>query len=287
MLTQWKRFGLLVLAAFLLSGCYPDRSMSESKEVPGAPRSTAAAERAPPVEVDPVKETALMYIARMQGAPSTSDPEAVRSIPACVACHGMDGGGIAALHTPLIGGLAAWYLARELHYFKRGLRGTQTGDVFGRYMHAFALMLDDRAEIDGLAEYFASLDPKASPSPAPHADVDHGRALYEVCSACHGQDGRGSAELNAPRLVGQSPSYLLEQIENYRNGIRGTDGRDIFGKQMQPIVAATLMNRQDSADVVAYIATLAAGEDRAETPGGASETTDTAATTERKEADRG
>jgi cytochrome c553 len=252
------RFGGVALA-LLCSACYPDRSETDGVDAPVASAAPVAAkngtvETAP--VVDPAQETAVEYVAHMKASPSGADPEAIRTIPACVACHGQDGSGIAELHTPRIGGLEAWYLARELYYFQRGIRGLQDKDVYGRYMHAFALMLNDPAEIDGLAAYFSSRTPARSAEASTGGDVEHGRALYQVCSACHGPTGEGSTELNAPRLVGQSASYLVRQIENYRHGIRGTASGDVFGKQMQPIVAATLTSSQDSADVVAYIETL-------------------------------
>ncbi len=255
---QTMRFGWLVLA-LLCTACYPDRSATDGVATPAAsapPTAAAVTAVEPTPAVDPAAETALEYVARMKAAPSGTGPEAIRSMPACVACHGQNGGGIAELQTPRIGGLEAWYLARQLYAFQRGIRGTQDTDVYGRYMHAFALMLNDSAEIDGLAKYFASRTPAHTADTSTGGDVKHGQALYQVCSACHGSTGGGSAELNSPALVGQSASYLVRQLENYRRGIRGTNDADIFGKQMQPIVAATLTKGQDSADVVAYIETL-------------------------------
>lgn len=264
------RFGWLVLALFC-TAFYPDRSATNGVDARAAstpPAAAAAAAVEPAPAVDPAAETALEYLARMKAARSRTDPEAIRSIPACVACHGQNGGGIAELETPRIGGLETWYLAPQLYNFQRGRRGTQDADLYGRYMRAFALMLNDSAEIDGLAEYFASRTPARTTDTSTGGDVKHGQALYQLCSACRGPTGDGSPELNSPRLVGQSASYLVRQLENYRHGIRGTNGADIFGKQMQPIVAATLTKSQDSADVVAYIETLegAATESSSEAP---------------------
>jgi cytochrome c553 len=274
---QTMRLGWLVSGALLCSACYPDRSATDGVDPTAAPtpQPAAAGSAEPAPTADRARETASEYLARMRASPSVPDPEAIRSVPACVACHGQNGGGIAELHTPRIGGLEAWYLARQLYYFQRGVRGLKDKDVYGRYMHAFALMLNDPAEIDGLAAYFGSRTPARTAEPPTGGDAKHGRALYQVCSACHGSMAEGSAELNAPRLAGQSASYLVRQLENYRHGIRGTSSADVFGKQMQPIVAATLTSSQDSADVVAYIETLEAptvessGEtDHAETSGG-------------------
>ncbi len=263
---QWTRVAWLALAPLVCSACHPQGNTDAGESASTAPAAPPAAAAAPPAaahgpSADPADETALQYTARMKDAPSTPDPSAIRPIPACIGCHGPDGAGVAALHTPRIGGLEAWYLARQLRYFQRGTRGMQTDDAFARYMHAFALMLDGPAEIDGLAAYFAARTPAPMDEPAPHGDAEHGHMLYQVCSACHGPDAVGNAELNAPGLTGQSPSYLVRQLEDYRNGLRGTADTDIFGKQMQPIAAATLKSSQDSADVVAFIETLAAKGD--------------------------
>ena len=82
-----------------------------------------------------------------------------------------------------------------------------------------------------------------------------GAANYAVCSACHGAQGEGNQQLNAPNLAGLDGWYIRRQIHNYQQRIRGTDKGDQFGVQMAPmanIVAdpATLEN------VIAHIATL-------------------------------
>jgi len=263
--------GWFALMTVLLSACYPDDG-STGEGQPSAAAAAPAVDAAPSVaDFDPADETALAYTARVEAQAATPNSAAIRAVPGCIACHGSDGGGIAALNTPTIGGLEPWYIARQLHYFKRGIRGLKKNDVFGRYMHAFALMLDDTAEIDALAGYFASLEPEPMPQLLPSGDVEHGRMLYQVCSACHGPNGDGNAQLNAPRLVGQSVAYLVRQLNNYRAGARGASDRDIFGRQMQPIVAATLKSPQDSVDVVAYIATLEPAADGAAKSGDGAE----------------
>ena len=73
---------------------------------------------------------------------------------------------------------------------------------------------------------------------AAHAgDAAKGEALYEVCAACHGKDGAGSKELNAPRIAGLPTWYLERQLQNFKAGIRGADPKDIYGTQvLQTIV---------------------------------------------------
>ena len=89
--------------------------------------------------------------------------------------------------------------------------------------------------------------------PAGNAAV--GAAQYGVCAACHGQQGEGIAAMNAPKLTGQSAWYLKRQIMNYKNGLRGTQEGDTFGRQMVGMVA-TLADEQAVDNVVAHIRSL-------------------------------
>lgn len=86
-------------------------------------------------------------------------------------------------------------------------------------------------------------------------DADTGKNYYATCGACHGQNGEGQQALNAPALAGQSEWYIVRQLENFKNGVRGSDPKDTFGMQMAPM-AQTLPTAQSIEDVAAYITTL-------------------------------
>ncbi len=86
-------------------------------------------------------------------------------------------------------------------------------------------------------------------------DVTRGQALYGLCAACHGANGEGIQVMNGPSLAGLSDWYLTRQINNFKEGIRGSNPEDIYGMQMRPM-AATLTTDQAVEDVVAYILTL-------------------------------
>ncbi len=90
-------------------------------------------------------------------------------------------------------------------------------------------------------------------------DVEKGKALYNICAACHGTNGEGTAALNAPANAGQDPWYMTRQLKNFRAGVRGAHPDDTFGAQMRPM-AMVLAGEQDIADVVAYITSLAMPE---------------------------
>ncbi|MBT5485159.1 MAG: c-type cytochrome [Gammaproteobacteria bacterium] len=87
-------------------------------------------------------------------------------------------------------------------------------------------------------------------------DAARGQTLYATCGACHGAQGEGMQALNAPSLAGQEEWYVIRQLQNFKNGIRGTNPKDIFGMQMAPM-AMTLPTEQAIEDVAAYIKSLA------------------------------
>ncbi len=89
----------------------------------------------------------------------------------------------------------------------------------------------------------------------PEPDLQAGRASYAPCSGCHGQNGEGNLALNAPKLTGLDTAYLVRQIKNFQQGIRGTDPADTLGMQMRGM-ASTLSNDAAIDNVVAYIGTL-------------------------------
>lgn len=86
-------------------------------------------------------------------------------------------------------------------------------------------------------------------------DVERGAQHHVVCAACHGGQGEGSKELNAPRIAGLNDWYLVRQLLNYKEGSRGADPDDELGGQMRTM-AMTLADEQAVVDVVAYIETL-------------------------------
>ena len=95
----------------------------------------------------------------------------------------------------------------------------------------------------------------AGPAAQAAGDVEKGKVLYNICTACHGPNAEGNPALNAPANAGQDPWYLTRQLKNFRVGIRGAHPDDTFGAQMRPM-AMMLANEQDIADVVAYLTSM-------------------------------
>jgi cytochrome c oxidase subunit II len=86
-------------------------------------------------------------------------------------------------------------------------------------------------------------------------DPERGRALYAVCATCHGPNGEGMQEMNAPALAGREQWYLARQLENFKSGARGSDPADTYGRQMAPM-AQLLADSQAVQDMAAYLSSL-------------------------------
>jgi cytochrome c oxidase subunit 2 len=171
----------------------------------------------------------------------------------CAACHGPQGQGNVALNAPKLSGQDPRYLKRQLKNYKAGIRGAHEADTFGKQMRPMAATLVNDAMIDNVIAHIGTL-PDTPAAATVSGDVAHGAKLFTVCANCHGADGRGILT-NAPRQAGMSDWYLLNQLKNFKEGIRGGHPADLAGKQMG-FMARTLLDEQSMNDVVAYINTL-------------------------------
>jgi len=172
----------------------------------------------------------------------------------CAGCHGAQAEGNPALHAPKLAGLGDWYLKRQLKNYKVGARGTHDKDLFGRTMAPMAATLADDAAIANVVAYIGTLPVK--PAPATVAGRAHkGQGSYVTCAVCHGLGGRGLQATNAPALAGMSDWYLVTQLKNFKQGVRGAHAKDMYGPQMASMTGM-LTSDQAIDDVVAYINTL-------------------------------
>jgi len=174
--------------------------------------------------------------------------------PVCGACHGAQGEGNEMLNAPMLAGQQGWYLKRQLQNFRSGLRGSDASDTFGAQMAPMAAVLVDDAAIDNVVAYIASLEETVSPSTI-SGDAVRGEEIFVTCKSCHGAEGQGIWALNAPRLKGVNDWYIVRQLKNYKQGIRGSHPQDLYGKQMT-LMASVLRDDQAINDLVAYINTL-------------------------------
>lgn len=153
----------------------------------------------------------------VSGKPPQADIAAGKAIAqaACVACHGMDGKGVA----PGIPHLAAQrerYLLASLQEYKEGKR-----------THAALKEMASRmteAETRNVMAYYASLPPVAGAAPADirlSSSYQQGKAMAAACTGCHGEDGNSKTP-GIPSLAGQQPHYLVNAVREYHQGERKT-----------------------------------------------------------------
>lgn len=173
----------------------------------------------------------------------------------CLACHGQNAEGNKVLNAPLLAKLGDWYLVNQLEKFRTGHRGSHTKDIFGMQMKPMSMTLPNDQAVKDVAAYVSTLKPPA-PEKTVKGDINKGKVKYDFCSTCHEKNGEGNSILNSPPLAGQHDWYLLRQLENFKNGIRGADSKnDAWGYQMAGMMVF-LEKSQDYKDVIAYIATL-------------------------------
>lgn len=178
--------------------------------------------------------------------------EGAKLFATCVSCHGNKGEGNPTLNAPAIAGQDAAYLERQLRSFRSGPRGTHKSDTFGAQMRALAIAIGDDAAVAKLASYVAGLPKTVTATPA-RGNLHNGNNLYQGnCGACHGGKAEGNPALKSPRLVGLDASYIKRQFAYFRDGVRGTDLKDLPGRQMA-MMAKTLPTERDLDDVIAFI----------------------------------
>lgn len=203
-------------------------------------------------------KSALVVIAVLSLCAPLSQAEDELPVPAdefvyCTVCHGVQLMGNPIIKAPRLSGMETWYVEQQLQNFKKGLRGAHALDPFGFEMQPMAAALSD----DQIASVSAFVKATISSSPESTiaGDPEKGKALYATCAACHGADAEGVESLGSPDLRVANDWYLVTQLQNFKNGSRGSHAADSFGMQMR--AAAQLLSDDEAiADVVSYISTL-------------------------------
>lgn len=102
-----------------------------------------------------------------------------------------------------------------------------------------------------LAISTALVSPAAGAQGAGKVDLAKGQQIAsQVCAACHGPDGNGTASVN-PKLAGQHPDYLYKQLQNFKVKAGAT-----VAERSNPIMAAfaTQLSEPDMRNVAAFYA---------------------------------
>lgn len=163
-----------------------------------------------------------------------------RSIGACVGCHGKDGHSKVLIY-PNLAKQHPEYIEKQLRNFKAG---TRTNVV----MNAFAKTLTNE-EIKNIGAYF--FDPKAVANakirkPAAKIAISDeaiaGKTKAAVCASCHGNNGNSLVAMY-PKLAGQSATYLVKQLKEFKEGAR---------KNAIMAGMAAGLSEQDRIDIASY-----------------------------------
>lgn len=170
---------------------------------------------------------------------------------ACVACHGADGMGLAAAGFPRLAGLPAAYLSKQLQDFKNG---TRTNPV----MEPLAKALTNE-EIAAVTTTIAAMPAPQTPlvnrstTPKTPAEKLALQGAWDrqipACTSCHGPGGVGVGSAFPP-LANQPASYLVAQLNGWRDGTRRNDPNDLMGH------VAKSMTAEEIKAVADYFASL-------------------------------
>ncbi len=166
--------------------------------------------------------SAIVAAVFAQVAPAQGDPAAGEAKSAlCATCHGPDGNSELAVN-PKIAGQNARYMIKQLQDFKSGARP-------GPIMAAMVINLSDE-DIEDLAAYYAAQTPTLLGADADQVELaetlyraGNGDLQVIACSACHSPTGSGNAPAGFPALGGQHPEYTLQQLKDFRSGLRAND----------------------------------------------------------------
>src|SRR5690606_29960271 len=111
-------------------------------------------------------------------------------------------------------------LQRQLEHYQQGVRGAHEADTYGRQMAPMAGVLGSKEAVRDVSAWLASL-PAAQLASTVTGDPRRGAGHYNSCGACHGNRAQGNEALQAPALAGLQDWYIRQQLENFRQGVRG------------------------------------------------------------------
>ena len=161
-----------------------------------------------------VAAAAIFPAAAQQQPPGPSDADTLKLVQTCGACHGADGNSTQPAY-PVLAGQSWRYIFNELRDYKEGRRSNPV-------MSPMAANLT-RDQMVALGNYFAARKPKAIAFEADAKRVEAGRKISDaaLCPMCHLGGFVGQNEI--PRVAGQWPQYVKQQLEDFRAKRRTND----------------------------------------------------------------
>lgn len=91
----------------------------------------------------------------------------------------------------------------------------------------------------------------------PPVGMVRGAELYETCQPCHGSEGQGNPDIQAPAIAGLPQWYIESQLQSFQAGWRGRHAEDLAGLRMRPM-AMSLNREGDIPSVAEYVSQLEA-----------------------------
>jgi len=181
---------------------------------------------------------------------------------ACVGCHGEKGLGMDAMGAPRLANIGQVYIVKQLANFANDL---YVPAGMGAVMNSVGKALSEQDRRD-VAAYLDSLEyeMESSDLKALAADkinvgkpesgkiiVTKGiKGLVPACQDCHGFNGRAP---HIPAINQQKFTYLVNQLNSYRDGSRANDPKVNKIGIMQGI--AKKLNDENIADIAAFLST--------------------------------
>ena len=157
-----------------------------------------------------------------------------RAFETCAACHGRDGQGAADGSVPAIAGQYARVLVKQVVAFRHDQRLNIRMQHFVDQHH-----VTDPQQLADVIGYVSSL-PTRQPA-VPVAWTGPSAELYtRSCRTCHGEGGQGDERTAVPRLSGQHPQYVLEQLQDCLEGRRPAMLHDHPRQLLQSVDLAAL-----------------------------------------------
>ena len=92
----------------------------------------------------------------------------------CGTCHGVNGEGNYATHSPRLRGQEDWYVKRQLQNFISGVRGVHREDLFGPQMRSMSRMLRTEKDINDVVAYINTLEPAVDQNQIANAAMQGG-----------------------------------------------------------------------------------------------------------------
>ena len=184
---------------------------------------------------------------------STSPTPPLKTLPAkeqkiinsCMTCHAPN----SQVKGPNLNGLEKWYLKEQAKHFHRGVRGGSAENIKAHMMYKTIQPFKEK-EVKRAAAWFAGQE-RTVKAGSIEGNAKKGEELYKAqCYRCHNHK-IGKLFSRSPSLNKLEAWYYLEQMRNFKKGIRGKHKDDEHGIRM--VEAVEKLTDQDFKDIGAYL----------------------------------